>query len=385
MKNYLPFLKLFFLVLILFTLNGCSNDVFSEQLIINDDLSSLDNQNIELQSKLEKAKEIFYSPEKQKPNKFLNVSKSKNNTSRSYFSSFPVWDLSQTLSAEEENNEFLITPVFPSLNDLSGVHSRAIFYENSDSYEGVIFTKVQAKEQDNELFDGKFFLHTLNGEYISGYRIKDNEIVSKFLPKIGGHIQKVNGPGDDECDSPGCSLGEGEEVVVYGHSPTSFLFFTSVYLEDEAVDFDYDGAGATSIFPCENNFNFVDIADSGLWQESVLSGFSQKLVYDFSIVATIYYSGITFGLPHTVDGTTLFMHRDARRYAGYALSEALRAVKLYFRQTKGALTSITYSQYFLEKLKLAFSALTGGAGRVNSGHSINSISNLNAVSYQPCS
>ncbi|WP_350289527.1 hypothetical protein [uncultured Croceitalea sp.] len=142
----------------------------------------------------------------------------------SVISGGPIWNLNIEIN-NEDIDDVLSVPYYLNEINFDNVHSRVLFRDNNGEIESIIFTRVfDTKNTLRGSFNGKIFFHTKSGEYLSGFKIEDGNIVSEFLSRQSTSSSKG---GDDDCTSPGCSLGEGEEVVVYGNRPNFDSYYSS--------------------------------------------------------------------------------------------------------------------------------------------------------------
>lgn len=301
---------------------------------------------------------------------------SETNKASDLLSGTPIWDLRYNGLDSSEN--YLIVPFFLDIENNTGVFSRVILRRNNNGMEAILYTKIFDSYQDNNQFDGKVFFHSLEGKYLEGYRLRDNIIVSKFL---GKGVDSASKSGDGDCNSPGCSLGEGEEVVVYGDAPSTIntSSYYSNWVNQGMVTLESDvtpntGGGGGNV-PCIANFDFKSVTSHNLWQETKIVSFSQDLSFSGSVIEgtpgqslIVNISQLTFGMPYfNVEGSLVYSYWEADVIGAEAIALAIRLLESEFKRS--ATKGLSYNSYYYGKrfrliLAAAFKAATKGRGTV---------------------
>ena len=141
--------------------------------------------------------------------------------------------------------------------DIDGVISNLAILQQNDQLEEVLLIFVPSEHQDDDELDGNLFINNPNGEFIRSLKIVDEVITNIHEPKTGTEYAKYTKndisfsiDGDDECNGPGCLLGQGEEVVVYGSSSDYYIdfYFNDITCGSQQI---IDWAEPTTFISCE--------------------------------------------------------------------------------------------------------------------------------------
>lgn len=183
---------------------------------------------------------------------FLNSSQSRSTLKNSLLSSYDLNDLS--FEPIRNSSEYLA--ILPYDSGESNYSSRILMLKIKDELKAIVFhLKESPVENTSPSFTGLIRITDLEGNYISGYRVKKGVIVSKFVlrefkdsnNKTSDCQENYNKETDDFCN------GTLEEVIVDGKSgggSNGYINITYVYMSApptggtyQEPDWNYGGPG----------------------------------------------------------------------------------------------------------------------------------------------
>ncbi len=163
---------------------------------------------------------------------------SKNSKSKNEQYIIPIIDI---ISQEGITDSEELLTIIPARVNNQSIYSRILLLKIDGVIEKVVFNLIPDDVENKNEFSGKIYIADIEGNFISGYRVENNVLISQF--KESNSVQSKNtyssksssGDGCSECPFSDCELcGDLEEVVINasgsGPSTINYIPLEILYL-----------------------------------------------------------------------------------------------------------------------------------------------------------
>ena len=109
-------------------------------------------------------------------------------------------------------------------------YSRLLLLKVNKEIRSVVFNMQSEKKSNNGLFTGKMFMYSIDGTFVNGFRVKDDELITQFVKNNNSLKKNISSRtyGEDEGESL-------KEVIVYNR----YRYTKSYSLELALFGWDY--------------------------------------------------------------------------------------------------------------------------------------------------
>lgn len=174
----------------------------------------------------------------------------------------------ELVSHEQITNTNASLTIFPVISQRNDMFSRLLLLEIDNSIEAVVFSMLLDQDSNTEGLTGELLITNVNGDFLDGYRIMDNELVSQYASvensnRSNNNLMTYRGEECPDCPYDDCSLcGELDEVIINsdGSSGGGYIYIGTLFSDAPALcnpslcsEWDFEGVSGDGVVSEEAN------------------------------------------------------------------------------------------------------------------------------------
>ena len=151
-----------------------------------------------------------------------NLTQSSKNYGKSQQNDY-LTQIGDSIYFDNIRNSNALLGVVPAFTVHNNHNSRILFLKINGELRSVVFSTTPNMASSKDIYSGEILLTDLEGNFLDGYRIQNNAVVSRYVTGNSSKAtQKSSSETDGSCSCPFsvCEWCELDEVIVEGKAPS---------------------------------------------------------------------------------------------------------------------------------------------------------------------